>query len=533
MLGFLVLLGLVGSSFGLYDYDDPVTELTTDNFEEKVIDGDGIWFVKFYAPRCKKSQKLASEIVTAAKALKGIVKVGVVNVDEHPKLESRYDIEETPAIKIFIDDQKEPDDYNGEGTAQDLINKGLSAAKKLTQSQYGDELDEDTDESDEDDLRPGEGEDVIELTNDNFKRKLFCSKLGWLVQFYGPWCPHCEDLAGPWAKAATELKGRMNLGAIDATKHSVADNYEIEGYPSIKYFVPSSNGKMCLLNVPEPEDYEGGATVEEIVRWAEDAIEGKYHKGGTGTNPGEGADVVTLTDENFKKEVLDSEEGWLVEFYDPTCTYCVSMADAWAEAATLMKGKINFGAMDASKHATPDEFQVDGYPTIKYFAPGVKDGSPLEFDAGESAEDIVGWVEDRLAGKELVVPEVVPKEGSMAAGDGEDVVKLTDKNFKELVLDSNEVWLVEFFAPWCGFCQELASHWAEAATQLKGKVKFGSMDATKSTATPEEYKVEGYPTIKYFAPGAPEPAEMDPVETTEEIVKWVEAMLAGKGGRRP
>ena len=32
------------------------------------------------------------------------------------------------------------------------------------------------------------------------------------------------------------------------------------------------------------------------------------------------------------------------------------------------------------------------------------------------------------------------------------VVTLTEANFKSKVLDSDEPWLVEFYAPWCGHC---------------------------------------------------------------------------------
>ena len=32
------------------------------------------------------------------------------------------------------------------------------------------------------------------------------------------------------------------------------------------------------------------------------------------------------------------------------------------------------------------------------------------------------------------------------------VVNLNAANFKSMVLDSDEMWFVEFYAPWCGHC---------------------------------------------------------------------------------
>ena len=81
---------------------------------------------------------------------------------------------------------------------------------------------------------------------------------------------------------------------------------------------------------------------------------------------------------------------------------------------------------------------------------------------------------------------------SGGAGSDKDVIQLTDSNFESLVLDSDDTWLVEFFAPWCGHCKNLAPHWVSAATQLKGKVKLGAVDATVHSVTASKFSVSSY-----------------------------------------
>ena len=48
-----------------------------------------------------------------------------------------------------------------------------------------------------------------------------------------------------------------------------------------------------------------------------------------------------------------------------------------------------------------------------------------------------------------------------------DVVELTPSNFNKLVVNSDEIWVVEFFAPWCGHCQSLVPEYTKAASALK------------------------------------------------------------------
>ena len=43
-------------------------------------------------------------------------------------------------------------------------------------------------------------------------------------------CGHCKNLAPHWAAAATELTGKVKLGALDATTHTVmASKYQVGG----------------------------------------------------------------------------------------------------------------------------------------------------------------------------------------------------------------------------------------------------------------------------------------------------------------
>jgi len=65
-------------------------------------------------------------------------------------------------------------------------------------------------------------------------------------------------------------------------------------------------------------------------------------------------------------------------------------------------------------------------------------------------------------------------------------------------MQSTDLWIVEFYAPWCGHCKSLAPEYDKAAKALEGIVKLGAVDMTTDESVGGPYGIKGFPTIKFF-----------------------------------
>jgi thioredoxin 1 len=98
--------------------------------------------------------------------------------------------------------------------------------------------------------------------------------------------------------------------------------------------------------------------------------------------------------------------------------------------------------------------------------------------------------------------------GEMASN---GILEVTDANFDQDVLKSDQPVLVDFWAAWCGPCRALAPIVDELAKDYNGKIKVGKMDVDSNSATPMRYGVRGIPTLLVFKGG----------QVKEQIVGYV------------
>jgi thioredoxin 1 len=82
-----------------------------------------------------------------------------------------------------------------------------------------------------------------------------------------------------------------------------------------------------------------------------------------------------------------------------------------------------------------------------------------------------------------------------------EVSNVRDEDFETLVIQSDKLALIDFWADWCHPCHMLAPRVQAIAEDYEDRIFVGKMDIESNPITPHRYMIRSIPTLLLFKEG--------------------------------
>ncbi|CAL8356526.1 unnamed protein product [Boreogadus saida] len=458
--------------------EDDVLVLKKSNFEEALLAHPNI-LVEFYAPWCGHCKALVPEYAKAAGMLKAegsAIRLGKVDATEETELAQEYGVRGYPTIKFFRGGDKEaPKEYSAGRQADDFVNW----LKKRT------------------------GPAVTSLTEVTEAEAMIANNEVAIIGFF-------KDAESEDAKAFERA-----AESIDEIPFAVTSDEAI-----FSKFEVSKDGIVLFKKFDEGRNtFDGEMTKENILAFIK-----------TNQLPL----VIEFTEQTAPKIFGGEIKSHILMFVPKTAADFEAKMTEFKKAAEGFKGKILFIFIDSE--VEDNQRILEFFGLKKEECPAIRlitlEDEMTKFKPDSElidAESIVAFCTRFTEGKlrPHLMSQDIPEDWNKTP-----VSVLVGKNFEEVVFDPTKNVFVEFYAPWCGHCKQLAPIW----DQLGEKYPEGSdtiiakMDSTANEI--DSVKVHSFPTLKYFPAGDERTViDYNGERTMEGFTKFLES--GGKDGGAP
>ncbi|XP_063817275.1 protein disulfide-isomerase [Pseudophryne corroboree] len=449
--------------------ENDVLVLTKANFE-KALENPYL-LVEFYAPWCGHCKALVPEYEKAAKKLKeegSNIRLAKVDATEESELAQEFGVRGYPTIKFFKNgDKSSPKEYSAGREADDIVNW----LKKRT------------------------GPAATTLTDEVAVAGVVDASEVAVIGFF-------KDTESDVAKAflqAAEAVDDIPFGITSS--ESAFSQYKVEkdGIVLFKKFDEGRN------------NYEGEATKEDVLNFIKS---------------NQLPLVIEFTEQTAPKIFGGEIKTHILLFLPKSASDYEDKLDNFKKAATSFKGKILFIFID-SDH-TDNQRILEFFGLKKEECPAVRlitleeEMTKYKPESDDlSADQITEFCNKFLEGnvKPHLMSQEVPDDW-----DKNPVKVLVGKNFDEVAFDETKNVFVEFYAPWCGHCKQLAPIWDQLGEKFKDNedIVIAKTDSTANEI--EAVKIHSFPTLKYFPAGAGRNVvDYNGERTLEALSKFVES----------
>lgn len=447
--------------------DEGVLVLKKDTFDDAVKEIQHV-LVEFYAPWCGHCKALAPEYVKAAKALKdsgSAIRLAKVDATEEQDLAERFEVRGYPTLKFYRNGK--PIDYTGGRTSDDIV--------------------------------------------------------AWLNKKTGPPAANLETVDA--AKAAIDKQDVTVVGFFkDQTSDAAKAFLEVAAENDENVFLISSTDAV-LSEYKVTKDTV--ALFKKFDEGRADLTDGLTAQGIKDFVMANRLPLVTeFTQETAQKIFGGDIKTHMLLFVSKKSDKFQESYDAFKDVAPEFKGKILFIYIniDETDNARILDFfgmKAEDCPSYRYINLG-QDMVKYKPESTDklTAAGVKAFVQDILDGKRKphLNSEEIP-----ADWDAKPVKVLVGKNFDQVARDKTKNVLVEFYAPWCGHCKQLAPIWDELGEKFKdhSDIVIAKMDSTANELP--DVKIQGFPTIKFFPKDSDQIIDYNGERTVAGFTKFLES----------
>ncbi|XP_066545798.1 protein disulfide-isomerase A2 [Amia ocellicauda] len=413
--------------------------------------------VEFYAPWCGHCRALEPEYTAAAGILKNTtsdIRLAKVDATEEKGLADEFGISSFPILKFFQDgDRKNAIEFTGKRKAQGIV----QWLKRRTEPSAS----------------------VLEsvASAQEFIDTHRVAVIGFFTDL------DSEDVK-TFYEVATDI---VDITFGITSDPAVFQNYDVSKNKVILF--KKFDEKRADLEITEEQELDK----EELTKFIQ-------------TNALEL--VIEFNEQNADKIFGAKINHHILLFINKTLEKHQPALESFREAASGLKGQVLFILIDvnASNDHVLNYFGLksEDAPTIRLVNIETTKKYTLE-QADITAENLQNLCQGVLEGtvKPNLMSQEIPEDW-----DKKPVKVLVGKNFEQVAFDETKNVFVEFYAPWCGHCKELAPIWDELAEKYKDHedIVIANMDSTANEV--EGVTISGFPTLKYF-PAGPEKKIVD------------------------